>query len=140
MVYGFWILEFGSNVFVLIKLSDFCGLYAWDGCLCSLIWLKMSNFCVLCAWEGCLCSLVWWKWVIFVYYVLEKTVCVVWLGEVECLLMSMCMRVMIMWHATAKISEFEAFVLEKGICMSCFSEIEWFWCMCAWEGCLCGLV
>jgi hypothetical protein len=29
-----------------------------------------------------------------------------------------------MWHATAKISEFEAVVLEKGICMSCFSEIE----------------
>ena len=135
MVFGYLSLDL-----MCLWLSDFCGLYAWDGCLCSLIWRKMSDFCVLCswemvfirigvvklwdfcclcAWEGCLCSLVWWKWVIFVYYVIEKVVCVVWLGEIECLLMSMCMRMMIMWPATVKKSEF--------------------WCLCAWEGHLCEL-
>ena len=141
----------------------------------------MCDFCVLCAWEGCLCSMVWWKCAIFVYYVLEKVVCVVWFDEIECLLMYMCMRMMILWSVMTKMGEFcvlcawegclcsliwwswvsfDDYVHENDDSVACDGEDKWilmplclrranvwvvlvkmsdFWCMCAWEGCLCGL-
>ena len=110
-----WFMVFGylSLDLMCLWLSDFCGLYAWDGCLCSLIWRKMSDFCVLCswemvflrfglvklsdfcwlcAWEGCLCSLFWWNWVSFDVYVHENDDSVICDDENGWILCTVCLR------------------------------------------------
>ena len=98
--------------------------------------MKLSVFWCICAWEWWFCDLWWRKWVNFVYCVLEKAVCVVWFGEVECLLMTMCMRMMILWPATVKISEFWCpLCLRRANVWVVLVKMSDFWCMCAWEGC-----
>ena len=63
---------------------------------------------------------------VFVVYVLEKLVCVVWFGENEWILCTMCLRRLFVWSNLVKLSVFWCLCAwENGVCVICIVEDKW---------------